>query len=161
VLTLITPILVLAINNYKKPIDMYLTRGTTKSALIESGRWPAVKKVLSDLPNAPFIGVGLGKFGKNENAGQVSYGIDGKKKYIRLYPHNVFLEVLAELGLLGMIFFIISFKPGAWIFNTSGDFTYILLLCFLFSLSSGDLTGNPGLFIFSYIARIATVRNKD
>lgn len=102
----------------------------------------------------PLTGVGAGGFATE------AFGVDQ-----RLYPHNVILEIMAELGLLGMGVFAASLSIiglGAWrILKTvvvrSDDRADVALasavvVCFVFSLFaaqvSGDLYDNRWVWLF-------------
>lgn len=70
--------------------------------------------------------------------------------YERVYPHNLLIEILYELGIFGFVLFIsqllyaiLLFLKGKrnWTF-----FAYIMF--FLFSLTSGDLVANNYIFLF-------------
>lgn len=70
--------------------------------------------------------------------------------YVRVYPHNLFLELLFEFGILGfglflaqVVFACMLYLSGIknWVF-----FAYIMHV--LFSLTSGDLVSNSLMFIF-------------
>lgn len=85
-------------------------------------------------------------FGNGGATIAASLGFD----YVRQYPHNLLIEVLYELGFVGLcllllqvIFAVILFIKGKrnWVF-----FAYILH--FLFSLTSGDLATNDLVFTF-------------
>jgi hypothetical protein len=97
------------------------------------------------------------KFIKGFGIGSFSILILGED--ITYYPHNIFLELFFENGLIGLLLFIIilylffrSFKPNV-----------INLLCVYFliaSLVSGDLPGNNNLFILLYISIYANENYK-
>lgn len=74
----------------------------------------------------------------------------------RIYPHNIIIEILYELGIVGVFIFIFSiFKI---IFNSvkNNILFYGMILFLLFSFSSGDLAGNNFLFIFIALASMKT-----
>jgi O-antigen ligase len=89
----------------------------------------------------PLIGAGIGGF-----------PVDGGYGDIRLYPHNLFLEVLAEFGSLGFllliaILFIVVWKRGHEI-RKPVTLLFILLFTntFIRAQLSGDLSDNRMLF---------------
>jgi hypothetical protein len=99
--------------------------------------------LFEDLTNFDFNyikGAGIGSF---------AFLISGED--IRYYPHNVFLEIFFENGIVGILLFSIllflffrSFKPNM-----------INLLClyfFISSLVSGDLPGNNNFYILLYLS---------
>lgn len=121
--------------------------------LLESGRLQGVMTALEEFSFAPMLGRGLGKYG-------TVAGIERKyitpQKVVAVYPHNVPVEILAELGLIGFVLFLIALRPGKWMFDLSNRYVYFFFLSFLFSLTSGDMTANSGLFIFSLISKLAS-----
>ncbi len=85
-----------------------------------------------------FFGFGFGSFGKeffNED--------------MRAYPHNILLEIFFELGLVGLIIFlvflILVFKL---IFRSKNIFTFILLFSILNAAKSYNLADSWVLFMF-------------
>ena len=74
----------------------------------------------------------------------------------RYYPHNITVEIFYELGFLGVfLFFLLIFIP-LWLYKKhkipGGDFgTILALYCLVlfYSQTSGDLTGNSLIFVFS------------
>lgn len=86
-----------------------------------------------------------------KGAGIGSYSLSVFGEDVMYYPHNVFLELFFENGLIGVFLFCLvlflflrSFKPNI-----------INLLCiyfFLASLVSGDIPGNNNLFILLFIS---------
>lgn len=67
----------------------------------------------------PLFGVGFGSFGAS------IYGEDR-----RLYPHNLFLEVLVELGVVGLGL-LVYFLAGAWRIFSLSHYKWLLLFLFL------------------------------
>lgn len=90
--------------------------------------------------------------------GQFSVAVTGED--IRLYPHNIFLELAAETGLLGVLIFTAlvchSFIKGLLCLNKcEGSFRissrYLLVACFFAlvnAMVSGDINDNRMLFGF-------------
>ncbi len=78
---------------------------------------------------------------------------------ITYYPHNIFLELFFENGLIGLLLFIVIL----YLFFKSFNPNLINLLCIYFliaSLVSGDLPGNNNLFILLYISIYANKNYK-
>lgn len=98
---------------------------------------------LSDFDFQYMKGSGIGSFALLTSGEDVTY-----------YPHNIFLEIFFENGLIGIFLFSLmlylffrSFKPNI-----------INLLCVYFliaSLVSGDIPGNNNFFILLYISTYA------
>lgn len=83
-----------------------------------------------------------------------SYSLMFMGEDVVYYPHNIFLELFLENGLIGVIlfciilgFFIRAFKPNILYFLA---FYYLLV-----SLPSGDIPGNNNLFILLYATAFA------
>lgn len=93
-----------------------------------------------------FNGEGLGSFSIITTGEDVLY-----------YPHNVFLEIYFEQGILGIIIFLIL------LFNIRHihlKFIFLLLLAyFINSLFSGDISGNNMFYIFAEINLIIFYKN--
>lgn len=68
------------------------------------------------------------------------------------YPHNVFLEVLSELGVIGIILFLLLFFPFGRFFVLSNEYNILFLLGFLYASSSGDIVLNQAPLIFSSLS---------
>jgi hypothetical protein len=87
----------------------------------------------------PLWGFGLGNFG---------YVILNITE--RVYPHNIFLEIFFETGLITtVIFIVLLFKTFAQ--NSSNAIYYLFLISFINSNLSGDLSGNAEFFIFMFL----------
>lgn len=97
---------------------------------------------------SPIIGIGIGDF--------ALYG-EGF-----IYPHNIFLEIISELGIIGLLIFLgllLQFTIGLFWYLNNEKFVkdrylivFILLSLFMFSnqMVSGDLM--DGRFLFFYIS---------
>ena len=158
-LCLSVPVVVLALAHYDQAIHRYFQRGTNKSMFVESGRLSSINQAMLEFYKAPFLGHGLGKWGTNYGYGGVVTETLGKKRFVQNYPHNLPAEILAELGLFGFVLFVLALRPGWWMFDTSNKYSWLFLLSLLFSLSSGDITGNTGVFIFGFLARLASEKH--
>lgn len=68
-----------------------------------------------------------------------------------LYPHNIFLEIFVENGVIGIILF--SIIMINYFKNIKIDLIFMLALyTFINSLTSGDIPGNNLFFIFLYLS---------
>jgi O-antigen ligase len=139
--------------NFEDTIDHFFNRGgSSKGMYVDSGRYQALIETFKEFTSEPVFGVGLAKYGKSDkHIIVVNEKSNGELK--RLYPHNIFYEVLAELGIIGFVLFLLLFRPGKWMIDFSNKFIFLFLLCFSFSMTSGDFFDNIGVFIFGYIAR--------
>lgn len=150
----ILPVAVIVLDQYQPTLDRYFQRGSKKTMFVQSGRFDGVTIALREFSSAPLLGRGLGKYGEVEGIRIKSF--TNKQVVQAVYPHNVPAEVLAELGLCGFALFLIALRPGKWMSNLSNRYVFLFVLSLLFSLSSGDITGNSGLFIFGLISRLAS-----
>ncbi len=119
--------------------------------LLESGmgesagvRWYYYVSTLDIIATHPVVGIGLG-------AWPIVMGIG----LVRDYPHNLFLEVLAEQGLVGGVLLCILLGYSAWLvfrrngaLASPGGFAASLLVvsAFVSAMVSGDLGDNRVLF---------------
>tara|TARA_B110001452_G_C15241253_1_gene429788 strand:+ start:423 stop:1640 length:1218 start_codon:yes stop_codon:yes gene_type:complete len=99
----------------------------------------------------PIFGYGIG-----------SYGIITKGKDERLYPHNIFLEIIIELGLIGLIIFLfyIYFNFFSTINKNYYISNFVILYIFFNMFKSGSLIDFRVNFIFFSILLIPTLRKK-
>jgi len=141
----------------------FLDTGDTSGSI--SGRMIylsiAFKHILSRSPLQMIFGNGLGDFG---------FVFDDR--FQANYPHNIFVELLYEEGLLGMGLFLfliysvirINFKQGRRLFSYKyeGTTLYYFLSLFYFSLfasmTSGDIAANFFVFVSILFVYKATKR---
>lgn len=102
------------------------------------GRIERLEYTFDSIIAAPWkfvFGEGIGSFG-------ILYtGVDGRE-----YPHNIYLEVLFELGLAGLIPFIFFTIVPFW-YKRNAFYMALMLYFFLNALKSGDLTSIWILFL--------------
>jgi len=120
---------------------------------------PTAKIITSDLQSV-IIGVGLGNWGKEYVKRFVGKQDDlavkmRTEKRFYIYPHNIFLEILSELGLIGLTLFIFLFYPFKRLFNLSEKYNMLVLLGLLYALVSHDLPQNPALMIFNVLSIVS------
>lgn len=131
-------------------VASFLTHG--KSENIEhvdkaddrTGVYPGTIDIVLD---NPITGVGLGNWHIVYYKQQGMYN-DGEYKY----PHNFMLEIASELGLIGLILFLILFKPYKYMFNLQNNYNIFILLGLLFASTSSDITQNSAPMIFMIIS---------
>jgi len=107
-------------------------------------RLNAIEEGLKIWKANPVLGGGFGSFLTTDENNPL-------RKTLK-YPHNIFIETLAELGLLGFLLLLLmlykslnsAYREGAFYFSF---FIYLLI----FSLTSKDLTINFILLIFPFI----------
>jgi O-antigen ligase len=116
-----------------------------------NGRLMRFSEALEMFGRSPILGEGVGSF-------PVSFSsVDARD-----YPHNIFLELLSELGLVGLVMFLCLFLLPIYRFFKINNNNRLLLalmagllFSFLNSLVSGDVNDNRILFTFISIITIA------
>ncbi len=112
----------------------------------KSGRMELWMAALRMADSHPLFGAGLASF----------HGSANNLEALGLYPHNVFLELLAETGLVGFTLFIIAFAAAivaaarrAWSLPFVQAAIWLgLLVCTIFEMNvSGSLTGRDISFV--------------
>jgi O-antigen ligase len=125
-----------------------LIRGEQIQDVTVIARLDALKYSIILLGTSPILGAGFGSF--NTSYFHSKIGLELK------YPHNFFLEVLAETGLLGFIFIILilikTIQNIILITNPKYKFSFLIffIVFFVFAMFSKDLTFNIILLIFIY-----------
>lgn len=126
-------------------IDRLLSLFSTTGDQSSLERVDQYNTALNMFKENPFMGEGIGSF-------SLAYGTLDQ----RSYPHNIFLELLSELGIWGFIAFlallILSLVTIVKVFNkaTSEQLCIIILTIFMFlnANTSGDINDNRILFAF-------------
>lgn len=121
--------------------------------------------------DSPLWGVGLGKWWfeyRKNNLHPMSWFATKFKREGRLdytYPHNIIAEILSELGIIGILFFGITFLPLSrlGLFGEYSAYNYLVILSFMYALSSSDITQNTGIMIFNVLSYLQyqEIRNDD
>ena len=115
-----------------------------KSDLSISARIEALKEGLKLWKENPLLGTGLGGFMSADESDHLRFTLK--------YPHNIFIEILAELGLLGLSILLILIIRGVMSSLKSSPFYLSLLVFFtIFSLTSKDITINFVILLFPII----------
>jgi len=109
----------------------------------------------------PYIGVGLARWWDEYRE---SFLMKGSYHYNRFkitknrdytYPHNIILEILSELGTIGLFLFALLFWPFRRL-ATAGDKTnYLIFMGFLFAFTSSDITQNAAPMMFNILSQAA------
>lgn len=113
-------------------VNIYETRLGVSDRLEDSGRANLLRWAYELFEEKPIFGYGFGYT-------DVSFS----------YPHNIILEVMAELGIIGLVFFLIALIHRYWVVNDVRIRTLIILTFFL-ALFSGNISQNY-LFFFALI----------
>ncbi|MDM5190879.1 O-antigen ligase family protein [Bacillus sp. DX4.1] len=124
--------------------------GGGESAEGRTDRYDFAFKLFAD---NPIVGDGIGGFGYSYNDTDA-----------RGYPHNIFLEIISELGLLGLILFLLLiFKCIVPYFYRGGkdnSIGYSIFIVFLFYFLnaniSGDLNDNRVMFCFMSLVYVSS-----
>lgn len=87
--------------NTSNPIRNRLTEDDRGSA---ASRIPLMEVAMDMIKANPFIGVGLNNY--TEVHQEYDYGVDKITQYYPVPVHNVFLQLAAEIGIPGLIFFL-------------------------------------------------------
>lgn len=146
--------LLLAGDQIEMATNAYLSRGQNQGFAEESGRPQLFAIAMNDFLSSPVVGVGLGEYGQSAIRGTKAYSWDSSNQ--GYYPHNIILELLAEVGVLGVILAVVAMRPGKWLLDLRNPYFYLFLLTFLYSMTSGDINGNTGVIIFGTLARLTS-----
>jgi len=138
------------LDKYTAKANEFATLATGGSSSGSAGkRLDFYRATLAAIPDHLLVGAGVGSWSR------FYYGND-----LRNYPHNLFLEIAYEEGLLGLaVFLIFLFSVGAAIFRMLHEshshflaLGLMVLYCVLVSLFSGDLDDNRVLFFWAGVA---------
>ena len=138
------------LGKYTAKTDEFATLASGGSSSGSAGeRLDYYRATLAAIPDHPLLGNGVGSWSR------FYYGND-----LRNYPHNLFLEIAFEEGLLGLaVFFTFLFLVGVSILRMLREsrshflaLGLLVLYCVLVSLFSGDLDDNRVLFLWTGVA---------
>lgn len=147
-------VLLFAGDRIETAANSYFSRGQNQGFIEESGRPMLFNRAMNDILSTPVLGVGLGKFGESAIRGSKIYSRNSSN--LGAYPHNIILELLSELGVLGLMAALVAMRPGKWLLDLKNPYFYPFLFALLCSMSSGDINANTGLFIFGALARLTS-----
>jgi len=145
--------------SFSKAFKTFATHGKTKEITqAVQGRTNIYVPTLKIFISHPIVGAGFAnwwdefrnRFLYKNSSYANSFKSKGQRDYT--YPHNMLLEILSELGVLGIMFFSMLFWPYRRLFNLNNKFNYLILLGFLYSLSSSDITQNAAPMIFNILS---------
>ncbi len=153
-------------------VKSFMTHGNKEKVVnIGSGRRQFIGVSFKIFKENPIVGVGLSKYNKaiiDSVISKKSYTrfkiSDFKKTYgkqLSIYPHNIILEVISELGAIGLFLFIMLFYPFKHLFNRKNRFTYLTLMGFLYACTSFDLGTNMELFMFNTMLLLTSNKFTD
>lgn len=157
-------IVVVAFMTYSPLTDFarsFATHGKTKEfSHFGEDRLSAYTPSLLIFADHPLVGVGLGKWWSTYQKkfrippweAQRAAKERMKGHLAVLYPHNILLEILSELGIIGLACFILLFVPFKRLFSMSNEYNILCLLGFLYAWSSSDITQNSAPMIFNLLS---------
>jgi O-antigen ligase len=151
-LTVIQLIIIPVVINYFNT-DLFFVLSDDVGVLEATGRDEFASKAVDYILDFPFLGIGLGGF-----------EFDGK---FGVYPHNLFLEILSELGFFGFFVFLWSFvaykfnlkRKNLLIYKVDELFFMLLTLLLTTSMVSGGLDLNIRIFSLLYLPILMTNRD--
>ena len=114
------------------------------------GRLELINFTFNKIADNPIFGYGIGSFSKEY------YNIDG-----RYYPHNIFLEIWFELGVIGVFIFGIFLLTLLFKFNVKKNIAYFVIMLppLLNSLKSLEFTEHRLLFFcFGMILCLSNIK---
>jgi O-antigen ligase len=134
---LLSLIFVSALIVYLTSMEGLLGSVQEEGYLDASGRSMHLIKGINDFLENPIFGIGYGRFSL--------FGEYGG------YPHNMFVEILCELGVVGfLILTILIFKPMIYLLKFQKPCIYLMMVFFLRSMASGGLDSNIMFFSFVF-----------
>jgi O-antigen ligase len=121
-------------------IDLLLGRESSVNTSGSTGiRYDMYEASINMIAGAPGIGVGMGGWGEHYLGGGTKF----------TYPHNLFLELLSELGVVsGLIFSVFLILP---LFFTRDPFFYLFFFLLLAQQFSGDIADGRFLCFAAFI----------
>lgn len=106
-------------------------------------RFGIFSKLLADHDWKYFLGYGLGSFGVVFTGNDVNF-----------YPHNVFIEIFFEMGIIGLSLFTLVLYFFCKRF-AGGVISYLTIYYFILSLTSGDIPGNNVFFVLLFVSGLS------
>lgn len=156
--------LVIVLYQYVEPIqhgvNSFLTHGHQITVQnFADDRLAMLKPTYAIFKQHPLVGTGLG----NWVLGFINMAISDKA-YVKLnfeehftrdyyyYPHNIIFELLSELGLIGILLFLVLFAPYKHIGDPHNPHNYLIVMGLLFALTSSDLVINSAPLVFNTLS---------
>lgn len=173
VLIWLIPIFLLAISQVKPVKDRFITEINADLQVVQKDTfrydtpftgltlrlvlWKCSFEIL-DEKNAWLWGVGIGDFQDLLNRKYIQKGIYtgnpalGETGYLGYNPHNMWVEIILALGIIGALVMAFLFVYSAYYFYTQHYFLGLLLLLIFTSLSFTEcvLSSNKGIVFFSF-----------
>lgn len=86
--------------------------------------------------------------------GLSSFGMLASGDDIMAYPHNIFLEILVEIGLIGFLVLLLLLMRAKRYFSVNNIFSFLFIMSFINAQFSGDLAANSYMFIYLFLSII-------
>jgi len=134
---------------FQRSVAHFLSHGeATSLSEIQNDRSPVYAPTLALVAERPLTGVGLGQW---SSIFYDRYGLydDGSYKY----PHNFLLEILSELGVPGLLFWLLLFVPLRALLRDPRGYAWFVLLGLLYAATSSDITQNALPVMIALLAR--------
>jgi O-antigen ligase len=134
---------------FQRGAAQFLSHGEASSlSEIQNDRSPVYAPTLALVAERPLSGVGLGQWSR---VFYDRYGLydDGSYKY----PHNFLLEILSELGVPGLLFWLLLFVPLRSLLRDPRGYAWFVLLGLLYAGTSSDITQNALPVMMALLAR--------
>lgn len=88
--------------------------------------------------------------------GMLVRGID-----VVAYPHNIFFEILVELGVVGFFIFFLLLKRAKGYFKSDNIFSFLFVMSIVNAQFSGDLVANSYTLIYLFLSIKLFAKQKD
>lgn len=132
------------------PLKSYISRDSSEDAFQESGRSALFSRAWREYADSPILGQGMGNFA-TMNATRVTLA----NRTTGNYPHNIILEVMSELGTIGLILFVVGMRPGKYYWKVDNIYQILFIVSLVFAMTSGNIAANGGVMVFGVLARLA------
>ncbi|MCA9422354.1 MAG: O-antigen ligase family protein [Nitrospira sp.] len=149
-------VLLVSLPYIEAPLANYMDRDSEKGAFQESGRAMLFSKAWTEFRDSPVFGQGVGNFSRDPYP--KSFRIGNQEGY---YPHNLILEIMCELGTVGLAFFVIAMRPGKHYWHINNIYQILFIVSFIFAMTSGSIAANGGVLVFGVLARLAYKYNLE
>ena len=157
----------------KEALNSFLTHGHRNQMKVENfanDRLRLLEPTLNIVKENPVFGCGLGNWVigymhslvSDKSYSNFDYKSEFKKEYY-YYPHNLLCELICELGFVGLLLYGVIFFPFKQFLNFKNKYVYLTAMAFLFAMTTDDLSGNPGLYLFNTLLLLTsgTMKKKD
>jgi hypothetical protein len=81
-----------------------------------------------------------------------SFGMLVRGVDVIAYPHNIFFEILVEIGIIGFIIFILLLKRAKRSFEPNNIFSFLFIMSLINAQFSGDIASNSYIFIYLFLS---------